>query len=483
MKPIWIVDDDQSIRWVLEKALARENIPHRSFSNPNDVLNALDKESPQVLISDIRMPRGNGLDLLQNVKASHPQLPVIIMTAYSDLDSAVSSFQGGAFEYLTKPFDIDKAVELIRRAIEQSERNQSGSKELMGWRQDSTEIIGQAPAMQEVFRAIGRLAQSHATVLITGESGTGKELVAQALHKHSPRAKGPFVSFSISAVPKELLESELFGHERGAFAGALTLRRGRFEQADGGTLFLDEIGDMPFELQTRLLRALTDGHFYRIGGHDPIKANVRIIASTHQNLEARVASGHFREDLLHRLNVIRLRMPALRERSEDISVLARHFMMSCAKSLGVEPKKLSEAVLKEISGMHFPGNVRQLENLCHWLTVMTPSNVVDLPDLPTDIVAQASLETVVSEGDLLPPNTISSRSSPSDWESGLSRLAIKMLQDGETEVYDVLCSRFETVVLKAALEVTRGRRVEASQRLGIGRNTITRKLQELGIDD
>jgi len=327
------------------------------------------------------------------------------------------------------------------------------------------------------------LAQSHATVLITGESGTGKELVAQALHKHSPRAKGPFVSFSISAVPKELLESELFGHERGAFAGALTLRRGRFEQADGGTLFLDEIGDMPFELQTRLLRALTDGHFYRIGGHDPIKANVRIIASTHQNLEARVASGHFREDLLHRLNVIRLRMPALRERSEDISVLARHFMMSCAKSLGVEPKKLSEAVLKEISGMHFPGNVRQLENLCHWLTVMTPSNVVDLPDLPTDIVAQASLETVVSEGDLLPPNTISSRSSPSDWESGLSRLAIKMLQDGETEVYDVLCSRFETVVLKAALEVTRGRRVEASQRLGIGRNTITRKLQELGIDD
>ena len=483
MKPIWIVDDDQSIRWVLEKALARENIPHRSFSNPNDVLNALDKESPQVLISDIRMPRGNGLDLLQNVKASHPQLPVIIMTAYSDLDSAVSSFQGGAFEYLTKPFDIDKAVELIRRAIEQSERNQSGSKELMGWRQDSTEIIGQAPAMQEVFRAIGRLAQSHATVLITGESGTGKELVAQALHKHSPRAKGPFVSFSISAVPKELLESELFGHERGAFAGALTLRRGRFEQADGGTLFLDEIGDMPFELQTRLLRALTDGHFYRIGGHDPIKANVRIIASTHQNLEARVASGHFREDLLHRLNVIRLIMPALRERSEDISVLARHFMMSCAKSLGVEPKKLSEAVLKEISGMHFPGNVRQLENLCHWLTVMTPSNVVDLPDLPTDIVAQASLETVVSEGDLLPPNTISSRSSPSDWESGLSRLAIKMLQDGETEVYDVLCSRFETVVLKAALEVTRGRRVEASQRLGIGRNTITRKLQELGIDD
>ena len=318
MKPIWIVDDDQSIRWVLEKALAREKIPHKSFSNPNDVLNALEKETPQVLISDIRMPRGNGLDLLQHVKASHPNLPVIIMTAYSDLDSAVSSFQGGAFEYLTKPFDIEKAVELIHRAIEQGIRTESGAKESAGWRPESTEIIGQAPAMQEIFRAIGRLAQSHATVLITGESGAGKELVAHALHKHSPRAKGPFVSLSTSAVPKDLLESELFGHERGAFPGAQTLRRGRFEQADGGTLFLGEIGDLPFDLQTRLLRVLTDGHFYRIGGQDPIKANVRIIASTHQNLEQRVAAGFFREDLMHRLNVIRLRMPSLRERSEDI---------------------------------------------------------------------------------------------------------------------------------------------------------------------
>ena len=316
MKPIWIVDDDKSIRWVLEKALERENIPHRSFSSPNDVLNALEKEVPQVLISDIRMPRGNGLDLLQTINASHPQIPVIIMTAYSDLDSAVSSFQGGAFEYITKPFDIDKAIELIRRAVEFSSSAQGNAKELTAWRQESTEIIGQSPAMQEIFRAIGRLAQSHATVLITGESGTGKELVAQALHKHSPRAKGPFISFSTAAVPKELLESELFGHERGAFPGALTLRRGRFEKADGGTLFLDEISDMPFELQTRLLRALTDGHFYRIGCQDPIKANVRIIASTHQNLEARVAAGLFREDLLHRLNLIRLRMPPLRERSE-----------------------------------------------------------------------------------------------------------------------------------------------------------------------
>ncbi len=483
MKPIWIVDDDQSIRWVLEKALARENIPHKSFSNPNDVLNALEKESPQVLISDIRMPRGNGLDLLQHVKASHPNLPVIIMTAYSDLDSAVSSFQGGAFEYLTKPFDVEKAVELIHRAVEQGIRNSSDTKELTAWRQDTDEIIGQAPAMQEIFRAIGRLAQSNATVLITGESGTGKELVAHALHKHSPAAKGPFISLSTSAVPKDLLESELFGHERGAFPGAQTLRRGRFEQADGGTLFLDEVGDLPFDLQTRLLRVLSDGHFYRIGGQDPIKANVRIIASTYQNLESRVAAGLFREDLLHRLNVIRLRMPSLRERKEDMPMLARHFMLSCAKSLGVQPKKLSDEVLKEISTMSFPGNVRQLENLCHWLTVMTPANVIGVSDLPADIVAEASEQPVVLHGESSPSNPTAAKSIPGDWESGLGRLAVKMLQDGDRDVYDALCSRFEKAILLAALEVTRGRRVEAAQRLGIGRNTITRKLQELGIDD
>ena len=483
MKPIWIVDDDQSIRWVLEKALARENIPHKSFSNPNDVLNALEKESPQVLISDIRMPRGNGLDLLQHVKASHPNLPVIIMTAYSDLDSAVSSFQGGAFEYLTKPFDVEKAVELIHRAVEQGIRNDSGAKELTAWRQDATEIIGQAPAMQEIFRAIGRLAQSHATVLITGESGTGKELVAHALHRHSPRAKGPFVSLSTSAVPKDLLESELFGHERGAFPGAQTLRRGRFEQADGGTLFLGEIGDLPFDLQTRLLRVLSDGHFYRIGGQDPIKANVRIVASTHQNLDSRVSAGFFREDLLHRLNVMRLRMPSLRERSEDIPMLARHFMLSCAKSRGVEPKKLSDEVLKEITAMPFPGNVRQLENLCHWLTVMTPANMIGVSDLPADIMAEAQEQPVILRGESSPTNPAPTKGAANDWESGLGRLAAKMLQDGDKEVYDALNARFEKAVLQAALEVTRGRRVEAAQRLGIGRNTITRKLQELGIDD
>jgi two-component system nitrogen regulation response regulator GlnG len=405
------------------------------------------------------------------------------MTAFSDLDSAVSSFQGGAFEYLTKPFDVEKVVELIRRAVEQGIRNEVGNKELGGWRQDSTEIIGQAPAMQEIFRAIGRLAQSHATVLITGESGVGKELVAHALHKHSPRAKGPFVSLSTSAVPKDLLESELFGHERGAFPGALTLRRGRLEQADGGTLFLGEIGDLPMDLQTRLLRVLSDGHFYRIGGQDPIKVNVRIIASTHHNLEQRVAAGFFREDLMHRLNVIRLRMPSLRERSEDIPILAKHFMLICAKSLGVDPKKLSDEVLKEMANMPFPGNVRQLENLCHWLTVMTPANIIGVGDLPADIVAQASEQVVTMQNDEEPNSLAVGKPNSGEWEAGLSRLAVKMLQDGDKEVYDALCSRFERAVLQAALEVTRGRRVEAAQRLGIGRNTITRKLQELGIDD
>jgi len=482
-KSVWIVDDDQSIRWVLEKALTREGLSHRSFTNPNDVLNALENESPQILISDIRMPRGNGLDLLQHVKATHPNLPVIVMTAYSDLDSAVSSFQGGAFEYLTKPFDLEKAIELIRRAIGESERSQPAAKEPRYWQQETPEIIGQAPAMQEVFRSIGRLAQSHATVLITGESGTGKELVARALHKHSPRTKSPFVAFNITAIPKDLLEAELFGHERGAFPGAQTMRRGRFEQADGGTLFLDEIGDMPFDLQTRLLRALTDGHFYRVGGHDPIRANVRIIAATYQNLESRVATGLFREDLLHRLNVIRLRLPALRERTEDIPVLARHFMQHCAKALAVEPKRLSDEAIKVISEKLFPGNVRQLENLCHWLTVMSPAAEIGVSDLPADLDAHSGITESVQAEEQGGTVITTQRNASSDWESGLGRLAVKMLQDGHKDVFDALTARFEKAVLQAALEVTRGRRVEAAQRLGIGRNTITRKLHELGIDD
>src|SRR5947208_1569192 len=386
MKPIWIVDDDQSIRFVLEKALAREDLAVRSFTNPRDVLAALDEDEPQVLVSDIRMPGGSGIDLLSKVRESHPALPVIIMTAYSDLDSAVSAFQGGAFEYLPKPFDVPKAVELIRRAVEESMREEvrdTGAAEM-------PEMLGQAPAMQDVFRAIGRLSQSIVPVLITGESGSGKELVANALHKHSPRASGPFVAINTAAIPKDLLESELFGHERGAFTGAQTTRRGRFEQADGGTLFLDEIGDMPFDLQTRLLRVLADGQFYRVGGHNPMKSNVRVIAATHQDLEQRVKAGAFREDLFHRLNVIRLRLPPLRERTEDIAPLARFFLQKSARELGVEGKRLTDAAIASLVVFDYPGNVRQLENICHWLTVMAPAQLVDAKDLPPELQPQSA---------------------------------------------------------------------------------------------
>src|SRR5664280_908320 len=381
MKPIWIVDDDQSIRFVLEKALAREDFAVRSFTNARDVLAALDDDQPQVLVSDIRMPGGSGIELLTKIKAKMRELPVIIMTAYSDLDSAVSAFQGGAFDYLPKPFDVPKAVDLIRRAVEESLH--VGEAEALT--AQVPEILGQAPAMQDVFRAIGRLSQSIVTVLITGESGSGKELVANALHKHSQRSSGPFVAINTAAIPKDLLESELFGHERGAFTGAQTTRRGRFEQADGGTLFLDEIGDMPFDLQTRLMRVLSDGHFYWVGVDSAVKTNVRVIAATHQNLEQRVKDGVFREDLFHRLNVIRLRLPALRERKEDVPALTRHFLKQSAAQLGVEPKRISEAALAWLSDFSFPGNVRQLENICHWVTVMAPAQVIEPKDLPPEV--------------------------------------------------------------------------------------------------
>lgn len=490
MKPIWIIDDDQSIRWVLEKALGRENLVSRSFSNARDALAALETESPQVLISDIRMPGGSGLDLLQQIKTKYPTLPVIIMTAYSDLDSAVAAFQGGAFEYLAKPFDIGKAVKLIRRALEESLREQVVDERMT----DTPEILGQAPAMQDVFRAIGRLSQSNVTVLITGESGSGKELVARALHKHSPRSEGPFVAINTAAIPKDLLESELFGHERGAFTGAQTMRRGRFEQAEGGTLFLDEIGDMPFDLQTRLLRVLSDGHFYRVGGHSPLKANVRVIAATHQNLEARVRDGLFREDLFHRLDVIRLRLPPLRERREDIPILVMHFMQTSARELGMESKRVSEPAMAAICNLPFPGNVRQLENLCHWLTVMAPAQTIDVKDLPDDLAAGKSLgEATAAQfggGEVRPTAAAASAAAPeaaaphvgASWEQVLGAEAKQMLEASQLEVFDALLKRFERSVITAALECTRGRRVEAAERLGIGRNTITRKLQELGID-
>ncbi|KQY88752.1 MULTISPECIES: nitrogen regulation protein NR(I) [Roseateles] len=489
MKSIWVVDDDHSIRFVLEKALAREGLPVRSFSNARDMLAALDDDSPQVLVSDIRMPGGSGLELLAKVKARLPALPVIIMTAYSDLDSAVSAFQGGAFEYLPKPFDLPRAVELIRRAQEESQR-EAGEQEAAA---QVPEMLGQAPAMQDVFRAIGRLSQSNVTVMITGESGSGKELVARALHKHSPRGEGPFVAINTAAIPKDLLESELFGHERGAFTGAQASRRGRFEQADGGTLFLDEIGDMPFELQTRLLRVLSDGQFYRVGGHSPMRSNVRVIAATHQNLEERVRQGVFREDLFHRLNVIRLRLPPLRERREDIASLARHFLQRSATELGVEPKRLSDAALTVLTAFDFPGNVRQLENICHWLSVMAPSQVVEPKDLPDELqpgyVAAPSATAMTSAAPAplaiaapLPAAAPASTSSGEGWLADMAADARARLLAGEPDVWDALTKRFEAQLILTALDITRGRRIEAAQKLGIGRNTITRKIQELGLD-
>ncbi|HEY5580588.1 MAG TPA: nitrogen regulation protein NR(I) [Rhodoferax sp.] len=520
MKPIWIVDDDQSIRFVLEKALLRENLPTRSFTSSREVLAALsdcnDDNAPRVLVSDIRMPGGSGLDLLEKVKEKYPALPVIIMTAYSDLDSAVSAFQGGAFEYLPKPFDLSKAVELIRRAVEESQREEV-AQELTS---DAPEMLGQAPAMQDVFRAIGRLSQSNVTVMITGESGSGKELVARALHKHSPRAKGPFVAINTAAIPKDLLESELFGHERGAFTGAQAMRRGRFEQADGGTLFLDEIGDMPFDLQTRLLRVLSDGHFYRVGGHSAVKTNVRVIAATHQDLEQRVKEGAFREDLFHRLNVIRLRLPPLRERKEDIAVLTRHFLQQSAAQLSVEPKRISEAALAWLGNFAFPGNVRQLENICHWLTVMAPAQVIEPKDLPPEVAVMATglgeapaampspATLMMSAPQPQPPESslVAATAGPESmpacgsaamappqpgsasevlgaaWEQGLEAEAHALLASDRNDVWDALTRRFEARLILAALATTRGRRIEAAQKLGIGRNTITRKIQELGLE-
>jgi two-component system nitrogen regulation response regulator GlnG len=460
MKPVWIVDDDRSIRWVFEKALEREGIACSAFASAQEALDALHEDAPEVLVSDIRMPGPSGLELLQTIKQQHPSVLVIVMTAYSDLESAVAAFQGGAYEYLPKPFDVDQAVDLIRRALAESRREQSAIEPLG----ETPEILGQAPAMQEVFRAIGRLSQSSATVLITGESGTGKELVARALHRHSARASKPFVAINTAAMPKDLLESELFGHERGAFTGAQAQRRGRFEQAEGGTLFLDEIGDMPPELQTRLLRVLSDGTFYRVGGHQPMRANVRVIAATNQNLETRVKAGAFREDLFHRLNVIRVRLPALSERRDDIPLLVRHFLARSATQLGVEPKRLTIDTLAHLARLDFPGNVRQLESLCHWLTVMASGQMVELGDLPAEFRASA------------PPLA-------ADWVAALALEVERRFARGETGLMDALGRQFERALISKALERTGGRRIEAANLLGVGRNTITRKIQDLGIDE
>ena len=464
-REVWIVDDDRSIRWVLEKALAREGIPHKTFSSAYEVLQALAVRQPQVLVSDIRMPGESGISLLAKVKERYPDIPVIVMTAYSDLDSAVQAFQGGAFEYLPKPFDVDHALALIRRATSETPVAAPAAPAAA----EPAEILGQAPAMQEVFRAIGRLSQSNATVLITGESGTGKELVARALHRHSPRAAGPFIAINTAAIPKDLLESELFGHERGAFTGAQGVRRGRFEQAEGGTLFLDEIGDMPADLQVRLLRVLSDGEYYRVGGHAPMRANVRVIAATHQNLEERVRQGLFREDLLHRLNVVRLRLPPLRERPEDIPPLARHFMQKSARELAVEPKVLSEDALKVLQGFAFPGNVRQLENVCHWLTVMAPGQRIEAVDLPPEVREPAPVPGV--------------RPGEATWQQALDRELAAALGRGEKAVGDRLEREFEMTLIRRALAHTGGHRMDAAQWLGWGRNTLTRKIQELGMEE
>jgi len=464
MKPIWIIDDDKSIRWVFEKALARTELEFKTFSSVPEAMGALEKETPQIIVSDIRMPNGSGLDFLQVVKERLPDVPVIIMTAYSDLESAVAAFQGGAFEYLAKPFDVDQALDVIRRAVEESQRQATeGASNPI---EETPEIIGQAPAMQEVFRAIGRLSRSHATVLINGESGTGKELVASALHRHSPRADKPFIAINTAAIPKDLLESELFGHERGAFTGAQAARRGRFEQADSGTLFLDEIGDMPSDLQTRLLRVLCDGQFYRVGGHQPVKVNVRIIAATHQDLEDRVKQGLFREDLFHRLNVIRLRLPPLRERPEDVPLLVKHFLQHSAQELGVETKQPTPAAIKFLSNLHWSGNVRQLENVCHWLTVMAPGQNIDVADLPAEL-----------KDDQAQPSGASS------WQEALANEITQALNRGEQNILETRTNIFEKILISKALEHTGGRRIEAATQLGMGRNTLTRKVQELGIED
>lgn len=465
---VWVVDDDSAIRWVLDKALSSSQIRCETFDSAAAVLDALQQSKPDVLLSDIRMPGMDGLTLLGQLQQQAPQLPVIIMTAHSDLDAAVSAYQRGAFDYLPKPFDLDEAVALVERALQHSlELRQQRAPANEPVRGAQSEIIGEAPAMQEVFRAIGRLSRTAISVLINGESGTGKELIAHALHRHSPRASAPFIALNMAAIPKDLIESELFGHEKGAFTGAGAVRQGRFEQANGGTLFLDEIGDMPLDIQTRLLRVLADGQFYRVGGHTPLHVDVRIIAATHQDLEARVREGLFREDLFHRLNVIRLQLPALRERRQDIAALSRHFLLSAAHELGVEAKTLHPDTLRVMSEFHWPGNVRQLENICRGLTVMAAGKEIFVSDLPAELTRPAS--------------SVDTAASALNWQQPLQQWVLQQLARGQEDLLTTLQPEFEQLLLDAALQHTRGHKQEAARLLGWGRNTLTRKLKELGI--
>ncbi|MGE4596505.1 MAG: nitrogen regulation protein NR(I) [Methylophilaceae bacterium] len=462
MKNVWIVDDDKSIRWVFEKALSKANIPCKTFENTKQAINQFNQEQPSVIVSDIRMPNESGLEFLTKVKSKFPEIPIIIMTAYSDLDTTVSAFQKGAFEYIAKPFDIDKTIEIINQALEYLTKNNQTQK-VIG---HLPEIIGQAQSMQEVFRAIGRLSQSNATVLLNGESGSGKELVAKAIHNNSNRKDSPFIAINTAAIPKDLLEVELFGHEKGAFTGAQNLRQGRFEQAKNGTLFLDEIGDMPLELQTRLLRVLSDGKFYRVGGQDLIKVDVRVITATHQNLEILVKEGRFREDLFHRLNVIRITVPPLRERQEDIETLAQHFLNNSAKQLNVNHKTLSSEVLDYFKTLQWQGNVRQLENICHWLTVMAPGKVINVSDLPKELKGEP----------------ISTLHKSHHWQTNCAREISKYIIEGQTNIHQTYMSIMEKELITQALIHTKGRKIEAATLLGIGRNTITRKMKELDIN-
>lgn len=461
---VWVVDDDRSIRWVIEKTLSSANIKCETFADAESVLMALEREIPDVLVSDIRMPGMDGIDLLNQVSQRCPDLPVIIMTAHSDLDAAVNAYQKGAFEYLPKPFDIDETLTLVERAIAHSQEQKRSHSSAEALNTNAPEIIGEAPAMQEVFRAIGRLSRSSISVLINGESGTGKELVAHALHRHSPRADKPFIALNMAAIPKDLIESELFGHEKGAFTGANSVRQGRFEQANGGTLFLDEIGDMPLDIQTRLLRVLSDGQFYRVGGRSPVQVDVRIVAATHQHLEQLVKAGDFREDLFHRLNVIRIHIPALRERKQDIEKLTQHFLSMAAEELGVEIKSLHKETVEVLNTLAWPGNVRQLENICRWLTVMASGSEILPSDLPTELVDDKKMTAPDSD---------------TSWQHQLTTWAKNSLASGETELLSYALPEFERILLEAALEHTNGHKQDAAKVLGWGRNTLTRKLKEL----
>ena len=464
---VWIIDDDRSIRWVLEKALQQAGIETEVFETGDRALTRINSVVPTAILCDVRMPGIGGLSLLTRIHETHPNLPVIIMTAHSDLDSAVSAYQGGAFEYLPKPFDVDEAVAVTHRALTHAaEQSNAKDLDLMVPEEESTEIIGEAPAMQEVFRAIGRLSHSNITVLINGESGTGKELVARALHTHSPRKEGPFIALNMAAIPKDLIESELFGHEKGAFTGAGGQRQGRFQQANGGTLFLDEIGDMPADTQTRLLRVLADGEFYRVGGHTPVKVDVRIIAATHQNLEHLVEQNRFREDLFHRLNVIRIHLPKVADRREDIPKLAAHFLGRAAKELEVETKILSKEAETYLSSLSWPGNVRQLENTCRWITVMASGREVFVEDLPPELMENKNTEA------------------PSgDWEKALRHWADQSLSCGQKDILSEAVPTFERALIETALKHTAGRKRDAANLLGWGRNTLTRKLKELGMNE